>query len=379
MTRQSNALVAAAGMNYLEILMMSAIRCVWIHPKPRLSGVTIAAVALITTSCATTGATDFERATVEFLAPDVSVSEERLVSVEQAHPGTFRFCLGSEGHRYAFARKRGELWSVVLDGNEGEDFEKLAATATLLDRQYPRLYPGFSKDCSRFAYAGRRDALWHVVVNEDMKPDAYESEPISVLESLDEITRPFSSPKAPSKDVRIVEEDRERYVVVDGRELKHYSIGAKGGALEGALNFFCYGTMAGDCSFTGYGPIGLVYSDDAQERIGYLVHQKRGLLYVIDEVEYGPYDSYVGELMAGPIIFSSDGRHFAFQAMRDGRGILNVDGVDILSMPVLRYRESGTFARSDMTFPYEFLESDQLQTYAIKNNELFRLIIDVAE
>ncbi len=333
----------------------------------------IVAVALLTAGCATTSPTNFERATVEFLAPNISVSEERLVSVEQAHPGTFRFCLGSKGSRYAFARQRGEAWSVVLDGNEGEGFEKLSKR----DHAWKpgRLYPGFSGDCSRFTYAGRRNGGWHIVVNDEIKPEAYEAQPISILESLDN----YRDPASYSKRAHIVEENRERYVVVDGKELKHYSTGLKGGPLEAVLIGLSFATMdPGGFSFTGYGPIGRVYGADARDRIGYQVHQKKGLFYVIDEVEYGPYDSFVGDIGAGPIIFSPDGGHFAFQAMRDGKGILNINGVDTMSMPVLRYREYGA-ARRDVTFPYEFLDSRRLQTHAIKNNELFRLIIDVAE
>jgi hypothetical protein len=356
--------------------MTSIIHLAASRPKFFRSVLLVVAAALITVSCAATGPRELERATVEFLAPNVSVSEERLVSVEQAHPGTFRFCRGSEGDRYAFARQYGEVWSVVLDGKEGQKFEQLSETANLFIPH--RLYPGFSKDCARFAYAGRRNGFWHLVVNEEIKPSSYDTEPISVLKSLDEITPRYSEFNTPPQNVHIVEENRERYVVVDGKELKHYSVGAKGGWFDKSLSFLCGAAMT-DCSFHGYGPMGPIYRDDARQRIGYQVDHKRGLFYVIDEVEYGPYDSYLGRIYAGDIIFSPDGKHFAFQAMRDGKGILNVNGVDTLSMPVLRYREPGVLVRNEMMFPYKFLESNRLQTYAIKNKVLVRLIIDIAE
>lgn len=356
--------------------MMSIIRPIPDRPGIGLSGLMIVAAASLTASCATTRPAAFETADVKQLAPNVSVSEEILVSVKGAHPGTFRFCSGSEGDRYAFARQHGESWSVVVDGAEGEQFEQLSETRNLFIPD--RLYPGFSMDCSRFAYAGRRNAAWHVVVDQKIWSESYDSEPVSILQSFDDATPRVSPLKEPPEDLRIVEEDRERFVVIDGKELKHYSVGAKGGWLEGMAIFICAPAQT-DCSFSGYGPMYPIYQDTTGKRVGYQVTQKSGILYVVDEVEYGPYDPYLGYSHGGPIRFSPNGKHFAIKAMRDGRAILNIDGNDILSMQVLRYREPGVLVRSETVFPYKFLDSNQLQTYAIKNNQLMRFTIDIVD
>lgn len=342
----------------------------------RRASILVTSLSLTVTGCATSSIEDLRSASVLQLAPDIAITAESLISVEGAHPGSFRICLGAEGDRYAFARQHGENWSVVVDGTEGEQFEQLSETRNLLIPD--RLYPGFSMDCSRFAYAGRRNAVWHVVVDQKTWSESFDSEPVSILKSFDDATPRISPWEEPPEDLRIVEKDRERFVVADGKELKHYSVGAKGGWLEGMAIFICAPAQT-DCSFTGNGPLYPIYRDATRKRVGYQVARKSRILYVVDEVEYGPYDPFLNYSHGGPIIFSSDGEHFAFQAMRDGRAILNIDGTDTLSLHVLRYREPGVLVRSEMVFPYKFLGSNQLQIYAIKKNQLMRFSIDIAD
>jgi hypothetical protein len=74
------------------------------------------------------------------------------------------------------------------------------------------------------------------------------------------------------------------------------------------------------------------------ERWAYLAVHGRRIYWVVSGVEYGPYgaaplaDPKFGEERMNDnevgLYFSPDGRHFVFRAMRDGRHLLVVDGLE---------------------------------------------------
>lgn len=169
--------------------------------------------------------------------------------------------------RVAFVVKRGAQEAVVVDGVEGKAYDSIARKNEMT----------FSPDGKRFAYVAGLGSKMLVVVDE--KEDKF-------YDSIYDMFNPVFSPDG--KHVAYVARCKalaipplEEFVVIDGREQKHYA--------------------------TAHTP---VFSPDSR-RFAYSAEKRwnRGMCVVVDGKEQKTYNQIVGE------VFSSDSKRLAYKAM----------------------------------------------------------------
>jgi len=363
--------------------------------------VAMCAAVSATSGCAASGASGSTQSNGIRAPSHMNVSEEIITSVQDVDGGSFHICNYSNNDHIAFAKRVGDNWQVVLDGAPSPVFNELLTR----DRVgFSSLYPGFSEGCKKFVYGGLIDGAWHVAthrlyesggfeakaVDEMSMAGPFDSKPVSKLRDGD---RPgfyssledFDTGRRPSGQPTVVVEGNEWIVKSGGMEIGRYPVDKERSKL--LTHWVCPLVMT-DCDKEPDRPIvRSLASAPKTDDLGFTVQYGRTLYYVIDGIEYGPYQRFeylVGDYSADitgirMIEFSPSGQHFAFQARRGRSTILNIDGADTLQLETYRYRRKGLLVKSIVNFPIRFDNDNSLYTFAIKNDKLVRITVEISE
>ncbi len=233
-----------------------------------------------------------------------------------------------DSRRFVLVARRGEKWFAVVDGRGGPPYDRVGPIETVLPPPHQGFHP--------LAAAGTQPVLFR-----ENRNGHYEG---GLLFSPD------------SKRVCYVARKGEKWVaVVDGEESVEYDeIG--GTAAPDPPVMWPMMPASGGLPAGGPGsmpqiirPPGLPAFSPDSSRVGYVARHGDERVVVVDGEEYPAYDGAGGaawvayllgpdtprELEAGgaelvyvtgPVCFSSDGSHFAYQALRDGKIVIVVDG-----------------------------------------------------
>ena len=371
--------------------------------------------------------------------PKHSVSETVVAELAGFDPGSLRICHGSTGDRIAFAHRRDTAWFVTVDGVANGPFEQVSPDS---DNGQPRfaLMPGFSRDCRRFAYLAKQGGLWHVIADGVRGPgyplivkasnkgyagfalfdpdthelaytgmDSGQAWHLLVEHVVHSQLHPLDPGRWTGEELRssppawkragqpeaiaghkaeIVHRGNERFVVVDGIELKHYRVRDAGNRVIQALEVLTMSPVGPIVEAgSGDGPVPPVLFDPTGKRTAYLVRSDGKTIYVVDEVEYGPFkernpgffDNFAARCPCRPIVFGPDGSHFAFASTRDDRTLVFVDGIEGPALEIFGYQRKGVWVKDLVSLPLRFVESDRLETYKIKDDKLIRVSVNIQD
>ena len=127
--------------------------------------------------------------------------------------------------------------------------------------------------------------------------------------------------------------------------------------------------------------------DSLSDRLAYGLAEDDEISFVIDSTSYGPYgrfryswgDHHASGDHTDMLQFGPEGRHFAFMARRGDETVINIDGTDVLKIENFRHRDKGVLVTNFLTFPFVFDGANRLFTYAIRDGNLVRIIINIEE
>ena len=200
-----------------------------------------------------------------------------------------------DGRRVAYVAKRGEKFLVVVDGQEGPEYEGLRVGA-----------PNFSPDSRRLAYFAERGGKTLAVI------DGVESKPFETSHAI----APQFSPDS-RHVVYVADHGKQMRVVVDGEEtLESEYVDEPKFSKTGKRMVY---TLAHENEFTvvidgkkgkAYSGLGnnIEFSDDEQHVL-YQADTPKGQVIVVDGVETEP----VPIIEENSYLFSPDGQHVAFK------------------------------------------------------------------
>jgi len=198
----------------------------------------------------------------------------RVVAVidGQSEPGEYDeigpVIFSPDGKRVAYPAKRDSKWFMVVDGQEGPEYDKIS-----LSREV------FSPDSKRLVYGAMKGDKWFVVLDGKAGPES----------GYDNVGYFSFSPDS-KRLAYATEKDRRQYVVVDGRD---------GPVYEHAVE--------------------PVFSPDS-ESLAYVANRGNKWFVVLDDKEGKKYDG------VNRPVFSKDSKHIAYSVIKGSKLMVVLEG-----------------------------------------------------
>ena len=241
-----------------------------------------------------------------------------------------------DGTKVAYAVPKDGKWTIMVNGEGGKLYDDVML--------FPFSNP-FSPNSKKLAYIAQKDGKFFVVINGE------EGEKYERIEIWSLVFSPDSQ-----KIAYVANKNGKQFLVVNGKEGKYYDKILPYLTIEETKNHFAETLRTP------------VFSPDSQ-KIAYIAQREGKWFVIIDDKEYGPYNSVSG------LSFSPDGQHITYLAYTEKGVTRIIDGKETEIVGPIAFGPDGKIAYVTWKNNQQFIIINGVEKEVKGNSPIIELVL----